>query len=411
MQGGDDVLGIADIGAHIGPVIGEDAVLGGIGQHPGGKPGGRVQGVDGLFQQLVGVLFLEFRLKFLIHRLQHLRHPQGDALGVVKVLARGPPAHRPAVVPCVLDEVVEAAPQDVFIVAEQDHDVVHPGVKAAAAPLQVVDVGLQVAQGLPVLARGRWEPVLVRAHHEVIHGLVDLGIVGLGGGKTGHVQVQHLNGAPGHFQHPLLDVVDVVGEVHFAKQQAVGAPTEPGAVELIVHDFDEGTGEDHPLGGLTGRNHLGRRGAGGRGQGLGHRWGRLRQFTLGLGQFSLRLQGFALQFCGLALRGRGGQERLFALLQGPGFALGRQRLGLRGRAVAWPRGLPGEQRRQKEDDHQGHQEEAVAQQARQQGQVSRGGASRRQGHRQVLWFFRSGGHGLAHPVLCGFSLMISAVKR
>jgi len=47
---------------------------------------------------------------------------------------------------------VEAAPQDVFIVAEQDDEVVHPGVKAAAAPVQVVDVGLKVVQGLPILA-------------------------------------------------------------------------------------------------------------------------------------------------------------------------------------------------------------------------------------------------------------------
>ena len=51
------MLGLADVGPHIGAVIGDPAVLVAVEHDPGRQVGGLVQGVDAVFQELVGVLF------------------------------------------------------------------------------------------------------------------------------------------------------------------------------------------------------------------------------------------------------------------------------------------------------------------------------------------------------------------
>ncbi len=53
-----------------------------------------MQGVNAVFQELVGIFFLKFLGEFLINRVQHLRHAQGNAPGVIEIIVRHPPGHR-----------------------------------------------------------------------------------------------------------------------------------------------------------------------------------------------------------------------------------------------------------------------------------------------------------------------------
>jgi len=72
-------------------------------------------------------------VKFLGDRLQHLGHGQGDSLGVIEIV--GPPGTRDGLTVGfrVLDEVVVAAAQQVFVVAQQGYQVVHPGIEPGPA--------------------------------------------------------------------------------------------------------------------------------------------------------------------------------------------------------------------------------------------------------------------------------------
>ena len=116
-------------------MIGQDAVFGAVGHHPGTQVGCSVQGVDSVIQQLVGVLLLELLVKFLGDRLQHLGHGQGDPLRVIEIIIRHGPGNGLAVGFGVFDEVVVAAAQQVFVVAQQGDQVIHPGIEPGPAHL------------------------------------------------------------------------------------------------------------------------------------------------------------------------------------------------------------------------------------------------------------------------------------